>query len=140
LQVLPSGGHLSDFDCDVSELKRAFVALSQLFELRPFTAYRLSSRKILVEARNGEKCDEPFLRGDKATAYVMNTCDSRALSADACCESPIGGSIVHVTVRVRTTPARAVLGPRTLISEAKATTQNIRFAEFLIEDADRRSI
>jgi hypothetical protein len=35
---------------------------------------------------------------------------------------------------------RIVLGPRTLISEAKATTQNIGVADPLIKDADRWSI
>lgn len=35
---------------------------------------------------------------------------------------------------------RIVLGPRTLISEAKATTQNIGVADTMMKDADRRSM
>jgi hypothetical protein len=33
-----------------------------------------------------------------------------------------------------------VFGPRTFIAEAKATTQNIRLADAVIKDADRRLV
>src|ERR1700722_5825270 len=84
----------------------AFVASSQPLAVQRFTARSLVPQKIPVESLNGKKCDEPSLTRDEATRYVTNTGVSCGRSAEAWCESATGRATVHVTVRVRTTPAR----------------------------------